>query len=154
VVRGVCGGSCASASSDCDSRSKAGEEGDLFVERDGRRHLNLPQTRNKKVVIGRKNCMMLWVVFIFVWVWVKAWKQTHARGGYIGRYGGATTGGNLLINFFIGKTTSKSGDCGIKDSDYSRIFVMWAWVNDKFLIGYFMSISLFCLNNCFHFFYT
>lgn len=59
MARGVCGGSCASASSDCDSRSKAGEEGDLFDERDGRRYLTLHQTRNKKVVIGRKNCLML-----------------------------------------------------------------------------------------------
>jgi hypothetical protein len=59
VAGGVCGGSCESASSDCDSRSKAGEEGDVFDECDGRRHLTLPQTRFKRVAIERKNCLML-----------------------------------------------------------------------------------------------
>lgn len=59
MAGGVCGGSCESASSDCNSRSKAGEEGDLFDEGDGRRHLTLPQTRNKRVAIERKNCLML-----------------------------------------------------------------------------------------------
>jgi|EndMetStandDraft_4_1072995.scaffolds.fasta_scaffold2772182_2 hypothetical protein len=57
MVRGACGYVCVSR--DCDSRSKAGEQGGVLNECEGIRYLSLPQTRIKKAGTERKNSLIM-----------------------------------------------------------------------------------------------
>jgi len=57
MVRGACG--YGGVPCDFDSRSKAGERGGVFDEREGSMFHTLPQTRIKKAVTERKNPLML-----------------------------------------------------------------------------------------------